>query len=131
MVQSPPAQKELYPCPACGFLVFGQPPGSFEMCPICGWEDCPVQLRHPTCPVGPNDALVDWQKSILKRLAPEVREHQGYQRAPDWRPLREDDLEEFDEGPDTGFAYFQAIPEDDEGQDWYYWRKLRSGEGEH
>ncbi|MEU7782897.1 CPCC family cysteine-rich protein [Amycolatopsis sp. NPDC049159] len=34
-----------YPCPCRGHLVFGEPPGSYEICGVCFWEDDPVQLR--------------------------------------------------------------------------------------
>ncbi|MEU0987837.1 CPCC family cysteine-rich protein [Streptomyces sp. NPDC005953] len=34
-----------YPCPCCGRLVHQSPPGSFQICPVCGWEDDLVQLR--------------------------------------------------------------------------------------
>jgi len=36
-----------YPCPCCGYLVFTEPPGSFEICPICFWEDDVSQLAIP------------------------------------------------------------------------------------
>ncbi|MFE9647271.1 CPCC family cysteine-rich protein [Streptomyces sp. NPDC006365] len=36
-----------YPCPCCGHLVHENPPGSFRVCPVCGWEDDLVQLRWP------------------------------------------------------------------------------------
>ena len=34
-----------YPCPGCGYLVFDEPPGSYEICPICFGEDDLAQLR--------------------------------------------------------------------------------------
>lgn len=36
-----------YPCPCCGYLVFNEAPGSFDICPICYWEDEALQLRYP------------------------------------------------------------------------------------
>jgi hypothetical protein len=36
-----------YTCPCCGFKVFDDVPGSFEICPICYWEDEAKQLRYP------------------------------------------------------------------------------------
>jgi rubrerythrin len=38
-----------YPCPGCGYLVFDEPPGSYEICPICFWEDDLAQLRFHGC----------------------------------------------------------------------------------
>jgi hypothetical protein len=34
-----------YPCPCCGYLVFEEEPGSYDICPICFWEDDLSQLR--------------------------------------------------------------------------------------
>ncbi|KAF3884751.1 MULTISPECIES: CPCC family cysteine-rich protein [Nostocales] len=34
-----------YPCPCCGYLIFDEPPGSYDICPICFWEDDVFQLR--------------------------------------------------------------------------------------
>jgi hypothetical protein len=36
-----------YPCPCCGYLVFDDPPGSYDICPICNWEDELYQLENP------------------------------------------------------------------------------------
>jgi Cysteine-rich CPCC len=36
-----------YPCPCCGHVMFSEPPGSYDICPICFWEDDPFQLRWP------------------------------------------------------------------------------------
>ena len=44
-----------YPCPCCGYLTLGEePPGSFEICPVCGWEDDEVQFKDPTFRGGAN-----------------------------------------------------------------------------
>lgn len=36
-----------YTCPCCGYVVFDEAPGSFDICPICYWEDEAMQLRYP------------------------------------------------------------------------------------
>jgi len=34
-----------WPCPCCGFLTLEeQPPGTYDICPVCFWEDDPVQF---------------------------------------------------------------------------------------
>jgi hypothetical protein len=43
-----------YPCPACGFEVFDDAPGSYDLCPVCDWEDDGVQLRYPSMRGGAN-----------------------------------------------------------------------------
>ncbi len=38
---------KLYPCPCCGELTMHeQRRGSFEICPICNWEDDKLQWRY-------------------------------------------------------------------------------------
>lgn len=35
-----------YPCACCGFLTMSEPiPGTFEICPVCFWEDDNVQFN--------------------------------------------------------------------------------------
>jgi uncharacterized Zn finger protein (UPF0148 family) len=49
-------------CPACGFRVFARGYGSYEVCPICDWEDDGVQLANPTSGGGANaESLADMQ----------------------------------------------------------------------
>lgn len=45
----------MYPCPCCGFLTIGeQPPGTFEICSVCFWEDDNVQFDDPDYAGGAN-----------------------------------------------------------------------------
>ena len=78
----------LWPCPCCGFRVFAEGPGSYDICPVCGWEDDHVQLANPALTGGANRrSLWEEQQDVLRRLPPEVTETAGYQRDPHWRPL--------------------------------------------
>jgi len=44
-----------YACPCCGYLTFDEEPsGTFEICPVCRWEDDNVQFRDPTYEGGAN-----------------------------------------------------------------------------
>lgn len=77
-----------YPCPACGFLVFAEPPGSYDICPLCCWEDDEVQLRHPALRGGANESsLVEAQRVALAKVSPDVDVARGRRRDPLWRPL--------------------------------------------
>lgn len=40
-------KRDKYTCPVCGYLVFDEKPNSYEICPICYWEDEAMQLRYP------------------------------------------------------------------------------------
>lgn len=47
--------EEKYPCPCCGELTLEEtPPGSYEICPVCGWEDDFVQYECPDATGGAN-----------------------------------------------------------------------------
>lgn len=49
-----------HPCPCCGFLTFDEsPPGTFEICPVCGWEDDDAQFRDPTYDGGANSVSLE------------------------------------------------------------------------
>jgi hypothetical protein len=82
-----------FPCPSCGFLVFAEPPGSYDVCPVCGWEDDGVQLEAPGFAGGANrDSLYEHQQCVALRLAPlGVDVLHGFRRAVDWRPARPDE----------------------------------------
>ena len=107
--------KEKYPCPSCGFIVFDEPPGSYDICPICNWEDDPVQLRDPSTGGGANrESLYQSQQKVLLRLPLPVREYEQWRREIDWRPLREEEKSR---------EYFSLV--DGNVSDWvpvYYWR---------
>lgn len=103
------AQDE-FPCPACGFLVFVDPPGSFDICPICNWEDDDVQLRHPSMGGGANDeSLVAVQRRLLVDHPLDVKRVKDFDRDPDWRPL-------------SKVEAMTLKPQADEANP-YYWRK--------
>ena len=62
-----------FPCPACGDLVFDEPPGSYDICGVCGWEDDLVQLRHPCLRGGANQQILwEWQHTVLSTLSTET-----------------------------------------------------------
>jgi anaerobic ribonucleoside-triphosphate reductase len=82
--------KKQYTCPSCGFKTFAEPPGSYDICKICGWEDDGVQLANPACGGGANkESLIEAQEEILKRYPLPILEAKGYERNPKWRPLTE------------------------------------------
>lgn len=63
-----------YPCPCCGHLVFGKPPGSYEICDVCFWEDDAIQVRWPGWSGGANSpSLIDAQRAYAELGAMEFR----------------------------------------------------------
>ena len=70
--------------------MFSEEPGSYDICPVCGWEDDLSQLRFPTTG-GANAPLVDCQREYAnprdwERPAASPEEL-GYVRDTDWRPI--------------------------------------------
>ncbi len=44
-----------FACPCCGYLTFDEEPsGTFEICPVCYWEDDNVQNEDPAYEGGAN-----------------------------------------------------------------------------
>ena len=113
-------KKDVYPCPACGFLTFQGPPGSYEICPVCNWEDDAVQLRFPQLRVGANrSSLEEWQHEVLKSHPIEQQEQGEWHRAPGWRPWTLQDQVTVGRPPGTGLDYFNTLAET--GEVDYYW----------
>ncbi|MGK6310278.1 CPCC family cysteine-rich protein [Variovorax sp. DT-64] len=56
-----------FQCHCCNLFTLGSPPdGSFEICPVCGWEDDPIQSRDPEYAGGANRvSLVEARQNYL------------------------------------------------------------------
>jgi hypothetical protein len=117
-----------YPCPCCGYRVH-EAPGEYEICPICYWEDDPVQLRWPQYPGGANhETLIEAQRNFRtigaseERVAHLTRDPvDGETVDPGFRPVDPDvdDLESPDGEPAPWPASRTALY-------WWrstYWRK--------
>jgi hypothetical protein len=119
-----------YPCPCCGYFVFVEAPGSFDICPIYFWEDDISQLRFPTMAGGANRvALIDAQSNFQSVGASEERFLSKVRRPADveirdaaWRPL--DSQHDRVERPEPGVDYGTTYPSD--GTKLYYWRSHAS-----
>lgn len=46
--------RKKYLCPCCKKYVFAEGPGSYEICPVCSWEDDKVQAENPDYKGGAN-----------------------------------------------------------------------------
>jgi hypothetical protein len=58
-----------FPCPCCGYRTMSeQPPGTFEICPVCYWEDDNVQFDDPTLEGGANEESLDQARANFARL---------------------------------------------------------------
>ena len=84
-----------YACVCCGYRTLSEPPGSHEICPVCGWEDDVYQLRWPYRSGGANEpSLIEAQRSVTAQgsssESTQVRQpadEADFDREPFWRPI--------------------------------------------
>lgn len=114
------AQEVNFPCTSCGFEVFSEPPGSYEICEICGWEDDHVQLRFPAMAGGANkSSLAHHQLQVLTAYPINVSLAKGFRRSNQWRPLLESEIVS-PQSPASRDEYFDAAAA--EGPQYYWLR---------
>ena len=88
-------QEKRYPYPCCGYLVHDEPPGSYDICPICFWEDDLWHVGFPLKGSGANEAsMLEGQQNYLAFGACEERVKQfvrsplpGEKRAEGWHVI--------------------------------------------
>jgi hypothetical protein len=72
-----------YPCPCCGFLTLSSvPPGSYEVCEVCYWEDDQVQFRDPEYQGGANAQSLREAKESFQRIGAIDEGSLGFVRKP-------------------------------------------------
>jgi hypothetical protein len=72
-----------YPCPCCGYLTLGEkPPGTYEVCPVCFWEDDPIQFQDPTYSGGANRVSLEKARQNFANFGAVEERHRGNVRKP-------------------------------------------------
>jgi hypothetical protein len=83
-------------CPCCGYISIEAPrPGTYEICPICYWEDDSIPLEYPDYEGGANPfSLRHSQQNYISIgacdavMLPNIRPgNETDRRDPDWSPL--------------------------------------------
>jgi hypothetical protein len=93
-----PQRRPSLPCPSCGFITLDQGYGSYDICPVCGWEDDGVQLANPTSEGGANkDSLATHQQRALQLALANRDVFRGFRRDRRWRPLTPAEIRYFDD----------------------------------
>jgi len=61
-------KSKMYTCPCCGYKTLEEePPGTFDICPVCFWEDDESQFNNPDIRGGANaESLREAQRNFLK-----------------------------------------------------------------
>jgi hypothetical protein len=112
----------MHPCPVCGYLTFNEPPGSYDVCDVCGWEDDALQLEFATTLAGGANALTlaDAQVRFTKSRDRLARKHMSSviprEQDPTWRPI---DIVR-DRFPSWTADNAERVPHSDDRL--YYWR---------
>jgi hypothetical protein len=58
-----------YPCPCCRYLTLpSPPPGTFEICPVCWWEDDNTQFADPDFAGGANTVSLRRAQETFKSM---------------------------------------------------------------
>lgn len=81
-------------CPCCDFPTLDEePPGTYEICRVCGWEDDNVQFDDPDFPGGANrESLNEYRTEFARRLEnnPSLRaQAEGWRRVDSALGVRE------------------------------------------
>lgn len=72
-----------YPCPCCGNRTLHDPErGSFEICPVCFWEDDEIALDEPNTVCGPNSVSLNQARENYRRFKASSIDVLKYVRAP-------------------------------------------------
>ena len=65
---APPTTKK-FACPCCRFVTLDEePPGTLAICPVCSWQDCPVQAAKPSYEYGLNDVSLEQARAFFSRI---------------------------------------------------------------
>ena len=77
-----------FACPCCGFVTLDErPPGTYEICRVCGWEDDPVQFADPDYRGGANtDSLREHRAGFELGLAAHPDWAEGERRLQEAEP---------------------------------------------
>jgi len=72
-----------YPCPCCKNLTLSEkPPGSYEICPVCFWEDDAVQFNDRDYEGGANRVCLKVARGNYQRFGACCEESRSEVRTP-------------------------------------------------
>jgi rubrerythrin len=72
-----------YVCPCCGHRTLEEEPrGTYEICPVCYWEDDPVQKENPDYPGGANRVSLRTARQNYARIGVSDPRFKGFVRLP-------------------------------------------------
>ncbi len=80
-----------YKCPCCGYFTFEKKERTYDICPVCFWEDDPEQFKNPTLSGGANHVSLCDARAHYKQFGACDTEMKKYVRGP-----KKDELHGYD-----------------------------------
>lgn len=72
-----------FECPCCGYFTLEEEAGnSFQLCPVCYWEDDGVQFNDPTYEGGANSLSLNEAKENFRKFGAIEERFKEYVRQP-------------------------------------------------
>ena len=82
----------MYKCPCCGYYTIGEkPPGTYEICPVCFWEDDHVQFNDPNYSGGANELSLNASRKNFKQFGASEKRFISNVRPPEEDELKGED----------------------------------------
>ncbi|MFN0062266.1 MAG: CPCC family cysteine-rich protein [Myxococcaceae bacterium] len=77
------SMSRFFDCPCCGYPTLPEkPPGTFEICPVCFWEDDDLQFRDSSFAGGANRVSLDDARRNFVEYGASERELRSKVRTP-------------------------------------------------
>lgn len=72
-----------YPCPCCGYKTLDEkPPGTFQICEVCFWEDDNIQFENLDVIGGANDVSLRQAQENFNKFGACTEDAKNYVRKP-------------------------------------------------
>ena len=117
----------LFTCPCCGFKSLKNPPGSYDICKFCNWEDDLYQMLEPQTTGGANDVCLIEAQHNFAQYGAYTKQSVQYVTSPDepairdttWRPVLQTDFDYSKRPP--SYSVLRKLPY----KEWYYWSRTK------
>lgn len=70
-------------CPCCNYKTLNEKPtGTFQVCPVCYWEDDNIQFNNPDFKGGANDINLNIAKENFRKIGAIEEKYLNFVRPP-------------------------------------------------
>jgi uncharacterized protein YjiS (DUF1127 family) len=120
-----PMKKSRYTCPCCGYMTFGNWPGSYEICRICFWEDDPVQILDPWFEGGANKPALSQAQANYAEFGAMERRFIGNVKGVRASDIRDQTWRQVSEHDRRHVRALNDLSEHEQRDlgIWYYWKR--------